>query len=223
MLIAGEEFSVSRDAPFRFGRADADGVVGLDARDMGISAVAGSLEWTWGLWWVVNHSRKRQLLLDNSSGGGPQRLECGQRYAISVARLSILIPGAIFTHRLEVALPEGELAQEELGRPSSGTITTGDVVLSERDRDVVVALLAGYLEEFPRRHARPRTYQQVADLLGEPWSALTVRKQVERLKARLARAGVYCEGPQANYDLADHLINNGLLSPTDLVRLRVRP
>ncbi len=80
-------------------------------------------------------------------------------------------------------------------------------------------MFSGYLETFPRRTTRPRTYQQAAELLGPPWTAVTVRKQIERLKERAARAGLYFEGQHANYDLADHLVANGLLVPDDLARL----
>lgn len=221
VLIGSEEFTLSPERPFVFGRADAPGVTGLDAKDMGISAVAGSVEAAWGLWWVLNHSRKRRLLLDDGGGGAPQRLDCGHRYAINVCRLGILVPGAIFTHQLEVVLPASDLACFQRVGASSGTIGA-DTSLSDRDRDVVVALLSGYLDNFPRRQARPRTYQEAAELLGPPWTRTTVRKQIERLKGRLARGGVYFEGPQANYDLADHLIGNGLLSPADLDRLPAR-
>ena len=91
--------------------------------------------------------------------------------------------------------------------------------MSERDRDVVVALLEGYLRDFPQREAHPRAYQQVAELLGPPWTKTTVRKQLERLKQRFARTGVYFEGLYANYDLADHLNGNRVITPTDLRRL----
>lgn len=223
VLIGGEEFEVTAEQPFVFGRADGDEVVGLDASDMGISAIAGSVEWAWGLWWLINHSRKRRLLLEDGSGGQPQRLECGQRFAINVRRLTVLVPGAIYTHRVEVVVPESDLARVEGSRLTSGTITTGDLTLSERDKDVLVAMFSGYLESFPRRSTRPRTYQQAAELLGPPWTGVTVRKQIERLKERAARSGVYFDGPHANYDLADHLVANGLLVPDDLSRLTKAP
>jgi hypothetical protein len=218
--LGGEGFSVSRDEPLVFGRADDEAVVGLDPTDMGISAIAGSVEWAWGTWWVVNRSGKRRLLLDDGGGGAPQRLECGQRFAISVPRLNVLVPGAIRTHRLEVVVPEDQLARFEGERPSSGTVTASAVRLSDKDKDVLVALFSRYLEDFPRRSARPLTYQEAADLLGPPWTKVTVRKQIERLKERMGKADLYFEGPHALYDLADHLVANGLLSPADLGRLR---
>jgi hypothetical protein len=222
VLILGEEFRVIPEQPFLFGRADGDGVVGLDTSDMGISSLAGSVEWAWGLWWLVNHSRKRRLLLDDGTGGEPQRLDCGQRFAINVPRLTVLVPGAIYTHRIEVVVPEGDLARVAGSRITSGTLIAGDLRLSERDKDVLVAMFSGYLEDFPRRTMRPRTYQQAADLLGTPWTAVTVRKQIERLKERAARADVYFEGRYANYDLADHLVANRLLVRDDLARLERR-
>jgi hypothetical protein len=218
VLVDGEEFRLSNDVPFGFGRSDAEGVVGLDSSDMGISAVAGSVERVADLWWVVNRSRKRRLLLDAGGGGNPLPLESGQRFAVSSHRLVVLVPGAVFTHKIEVLVPEAELARVRPGQ-TSGTISTGDIRLSERDLDVLVALLGGYLEEFPRRNPRPRTYQDAADRLGPPWTKLTVRKQVERLKRRLSDRGIYLEGPQANYDLADLLIADGLLGPADTSRL----
>lgn len=222
VLIANEEFGVSKDRALVFGRSGADGVVGLDATDMGISAVAGSVEWAWSLWFVVNHSRKRPLLLDAGGGGALHRLHCGHRHAVNVPRLSILVPGLVYTHRLELIVPAADLADPPSARSFSGTID-GGITLSDRDRDVMVALLSGYLQSFPRRHPHPRTYQEVAALLGPPWTKTTVRKQVERLKDRLARTGAYFDGPQANYDLADYLMDNGLLSPADLERWEVRP
>jgi hypothetical protein len=223
VLIGGEEFEAAPGRPFVFGRADREGVVGLDEGDMGISAVAGAVEWAWGLWWLVNHSRKRRLLLDDGSGGQLQRLECRQRFAINVRALTVLVPGAVYTHRVEVVVPESDLARVEGTRITSGTVTDGDIRLSDRDKDVLVAMFSGYLEAFPRRSTRPRTYQQAAELLGPPWTAVTVRKQMERLKQRAARTGVYFDGPHANYDLADYLVVNGLLNPDDLGRLGRSP
>src|SRR5690242_4974566 len=89
VLVDGAEFPLS-DHPFVFGRASLDGVVGLDPNDMGISAVAGSVEHAAGLWWVVNRSRKRRLLLELSPGTPPVQLGCGQRFAVSVPRVAVL-------------------------------------------------------------------------------------------------------------------------------------
>lgn len=222
VVIGDERFKARQDEPFVFGRADAPGVVGLDANDMGISATAGAVEWAWGLWWVVNRSRKRRLLLDKGAGGAPQPLECSERFAVTVRPLGVLVPGAIYTHRIDVLVPDSDLARARDDRPTSGTLSAGELTLSDRDRDALVAVFAGYLEEFPRRRTQPNSYQEAADRLGSPWTRVRVRKQVERLKERAARAGLFFDGPQANYDLGDYLIGNGLLNPSDLARLPER-
>ncbi len=221
--IDGEEFPVTPARGLVFGRADAPGVLGLDGADMGISAIAGSVEWQWGVWWVVNHSRKRPLLLDAGNGGASHRLDCGQRFAITTPRLTILVAGAVFTHRLDVAVPEADLARVEQAPPSSGTLPVDDLRLTERDKIVLTALFSGYLAKFPRRSGRPLSYREAAELLGPPWSPVTVRKQVERVKERARRGGLYFEGIHANQDLADHLVTNSLLVPSDLERLPGSP
>jgi hypothetical protein len=134
----------------------------------------------------------------------------------------MLVPGAFYTHRVEIVVLESDLARIEGGRVTSGTVTVGDLRLSERDKDAPVAMFFGYLEELPRRSTRPRTYQEAAQLLG-PWTNVVVRKQIERLKERTARSGFYFEGTHANYDLADHLVANSLLVPGDLARLHKSP
>ena len=217
-MVRDTAFVVTPDEPFRFGRTDAEGIVGLDPTDMGISALAGAVEHDAGFWWVVNHSRKRPLFVD--LGTGPElRLDSHHRHAINATPLSVLVRGAILAHRLEVAVPASDLARHVVrGGQSSGTLTS-DLRLSDSDRDALVALFAGYLETFPRRSPHPADYQQAAELLGSPWTKTTVRKRVERIRERLSAVGIYFDGPRARYDLADYLISNGIIGPQDLGRL----
>jgi hypothetical protein len=217
--VDGEEFEATHSGPFVFGRANADGVIGLDENDMGISALAGSIEWRWDLWWVVNLSLKRPLLVDDGSGSAPRRLPCGHRFSLNVARLTVLVPGEIFTHRIDVTVPESDIVLVEPAGQSTGTLPVDDLRLTERDKDALVALFSGYLVAFPRRSSHPLTYGEAAEKLGSPWSSVTVRKHVERVKERARRSGLYFEGPHANHDLADYVIGNALLVPADLVRL----
>jgi hypothetical protein len=175
------------------------------------------VEFAWGVWWLVNHSLKRRLLIEEPAGGTPRRLDCGDRYAITSSRLVVLVPGAVYTHRIEVLLPDAAVARLHVGGAlTSGTLTWGQVRLSDKDRLVLAAVFAGYLRSFPRHYARPLSYQEAADALGPPWTRVTVRKQVERIKERFAREGVFFEGPRANDGLAEHLLDNGLLVPGDL-------
>jgi hypothetical protein len=222
LLVDGEEFHGSAEAPFVFGRAEGEGVVGLDANDMGISAVAGSVEFAWGAWWVVNQSTKRPLLLEHPAGPAQLRLEPGHRHPVMTEQLSVLVPGVIATHVVEVVVPEDYAAalHDSDGRLTTGTLVGVTVNLSEREREALAALCAGYLESFPRRREHPSTYAEAAGLLGPGWSADKVRKAVERVKERFAsKQAVYFEGPQANYDLAAHLVASSILSGEDLARL----
>lgn len=223
VVIGDEEFAVSASEPFVFGRCDGAGVVGLDANDMGISGVAGSVEAAWNAWWVVNQSTKRPLLLEHPSTPGQLHLAPGQRHAIMTDQLNVLVPGAIFTHALLVRMPDSYAADLRggSGRLTSGTITGTAVTLSNRERDALAAVCAGYLESFPHRREHPNTYEEAARLLGgDSWTGDRVRKAVERVKQRFAQKhGTYFEGPQANYELAASLIANGVLSGADLGRL----
>lgn len=222
VIVNQESFEAAERRPFVFGRAQAEGIVGLDPNDMGISAVAGSMELTWGVWWVVNQSTKRPLLIDQPAAPGRITLAPGHRHAAMSERLSVLVPGAIYTHVLEVRLPAGYTAAlaGTGARLTTGTITGATVSLSERERDALVALCAGYLEPFPRRLEQPATYAEAARLLGGDWNPDRVRKAIERVKGRFAaKEAHYFEGPRANDELAAHVISVGILSGEDLARL----
>jgi len=222
VVIDGEQFSASDSGPLVFGRTDAEGIVGLDAADMGISAVAGSVELAWGVWWVVNQSTKRALLIETPAGPGRITLPAGHRHALMHERVDVLVPGAVYTHVVEVSLPAGYSTQltGAAGRLTTGTLTSAEVSLSERERDALVALCAGYLEPFPYRQEQPRTYAEAAELLGGDWNPDKVRKAIERVKERFAtKESVYFEGSRANDELAGHVIAAGMVNGADLARL----
>ena len=194
--------------------------MGLDPTDMGISAEAGSVELQFGLWWVINRSRKRPLMVETTPGAPSIRLDAGDRVALTRSESIVLVPGAVFTHRLDIHLsPEALSSLRVETSQDSGTITIGEVGLSERDRDVLTALCSGYLRPFPYRDARPISYQRAAELLGSEWTKVTVRKQVERIKERMERSGLYFQGLRANDEMAEYLIANGILTQADLSRL----
>jgi hypothetical protein len=220
ILVGGEKFVATPPEPFIFGRADDGPIVGLDPDDMGISAEAGSVEFEFNVWWVINRSRKRPLLVENNAGAPTARLDAGERNALTRAESIVLVPGAVSTHRLDIQLsPEAVGSLRVETAQGGGTIIVGDVPLSEKDRDVLTALCCGYLRPFPRHDPRTLTYQQVAELLGAEWTPTTVRKQVERIKKRMRDSKLYFEGLRANDEMAEHLIANGILGRDDLSRL----
>lgn len=214
VTIAGEEHTASEERPVVFGRQDGPGVVGLDPRDMGISGVAGSIEWK-GLWLVANRSRKRGLAIDDGAGAGPRTLDCGQCHAVNVPTLKIRVRGEICTHTIVVEVPDADLGRLLAEASSTGTIFA-EVSLTDRERAVALAMFEGYLLPFPRSQLWPRTYAEAAERMGPPWTAVRVRKQMERLKERLSRQGPAFEGKRANHDLAEYLLANRVISPDEV-------
>ncbi|MGH3370107.1 MAG: hypothetical protein ACRDPR_08900, partial [Nocardioidaceae bacterium] len=72
----------------------------------------------------------------------------------------MLVQGAMYVQRIELRLPEEALAALRVDQPvTTGTIRVGEVRLSDRDRQALVAVLCGYLQAFPRRDPHPVSYQ----------------------------------------------------------------
>ena len=199
-------------------------VIGLDAQDMGISRRALAIEFDQGVWWLANLSAKRNLLLDPGYGSAMITLRPAQRHAIAVTPLGVLVPGAIYTHRIDIHVPEQGLA---LRRPSeqgaSGTITTEDLHLTDSDRQALAAVFSPLLRAWPRRGAHPLSYQEAADLLGPGWTGTAVRKHFERVRQRLADSGTFFEGSHAKDDLGQYLLDNGVLTAGDLAAVDRSP
>jgi hypothetical protein len=207
-------------APATGPAADAPSVIGLDPQDMGISARTLSVEFDQGVWWLANLSAKRNLLLDPGYGSALITFRPGQRHAIAVSPLGVLVPGAIFTHRVDVHVPDESLAMH---RPTefvaSGTITGDDLHLTKSDREALAAVFSPLLQSWPRRGAHPLSYQEAADLLGTGWTGTAVRKHFERVRQRLADSGTFFDGSHAKDDLGQYLLDNAILSASDLESL----
>jgi hypothetical protein len=193
------------------------GVIGLDPQDMGISARALAIEFDQGVWWLANLSAKRNLLLDPGYGSAMIILRPGQRHAIAVSPLGVLVPGAIFTHRLDVHVPDQGLA---LRRPSelgaTGTFVGEELHLTASDRQALAAVFSPLLRAWPRRGAHPLSYQEAADLLGTGWTGTSVRKHLERIRQRLGESGTFFDGTHAKDDLGQYLVDNSVLTAADL-------
>jgi hypothetical protein len=243
VCIGDDQFTAAVDRPLVFGRADIwshggpDGgpeaddpstsapapapadlaVIGLDAQDMGISGRSLAVEFDQGVWWLTNLSAKRNLLLDVGYGSGMITLRPGQRHAIAVSPLGVLVPGAIFTHRLDVHVPDEGLAlRRSTDVGASGTIASEDLHLTESDRQALAAIFSPLLRTWPRRGAHPLSYQEASVLLGPGWTGTAVRKHLERVRRRLADSGTVFNGSHAKDDVGQYLIDNGVLTAADL-------
>lgn len=241
VCVGDDRLTATVDRPLLFGRADvrhepaggprtsassdagepanptAPTVIGLDPQDMGISGRALAIEFDRGVWWLANLSAKRNLLLDPGYGSAMITLRPGQRHAVAVSPLGVLVPGAIFTHRLDIHVPDDGLA---LRRPSelgaSGTITAEELHLTESDRQALAAVFSPLLRAWPRRGAHPLSYQEASDLLGPGWTGTAVRKHLERIRQRLADSGTFFDGSHAKDDVGQYLMDNGVLTAADL-------
>lgn len=219
VVVDGHRHEISRDQRLVFGRDEQPGVVGLDATDMGISAVAGSVEFDGARWIVSNRSRKRPLLIEASAHQGQVRLACGRSYVLSDPRVVVLVPGLTYTHSVEIEVPERDLkVNTPTAGQGGGTVIIRDLC-NEADLDALTAVFRGYLESFPRRNCHPLKYKHAAVLVGMTEDAL--RRRVENFRSRLARSGVAdISGEKALYELADFLLDHCVITPEDLQRLR---
>ena len=108
--VGREEFRATESNAFVFGRRDEIDVVGLDPKDMGISSRAGSVQFEMGLWWIINLSSKRFFLFEQAPESTPNRLGPGDRAVLTKPHSVVLVPGVVFTHRLEIRLSDQAIA-----------------------------------------------------------------------------------------------------------------
>jgi hypothetical protein len=223
--LGDRRFEVPEGGQLTFGRSQR-ATVCLDPLDLGISRVAGGLEWEAGVWWLVNKSAVRPLEVVDDVGIRTV-LPPGRRLAVT-APITVIVEGATRRHALTVDLPEppqqapGALPPVELeGTPTSAT---SDVSVTPPEKLALVALFSGYLEPFPRYDPHPKSYAEAAARLGIPRTTLV--KRVEYLRNRLTNAGVpNLLGENALQHLAEWALATGLISRADLALLpsRQRP
>ncbi|MFN2506231.1 MAG: hypothetical protein ABR540_18800 [Acidimicrobiales bacterium] len=219
VVVQGRAYKLGHTGRLDFGRGgdETSDVVALDPSDMGISAVAGSVYFEGGRWVVANRSRKRPLLVEAPSHGGQIRVGCQHIYALCDAQVVVLVPGLRYTHRVEVRIPETDVAPVASAAEGGKTVVVRDLC---RPDDIVAltALFSGYLRPFPYHDRHPLTYREAASLAG--MGEVALRKRIENFRGRLSRSGIAdIGGDKALYDLADFLLDQGVIGPEDLDRL----
>ena len=113
----------------------------------------------------------------------------GRRAALT-GSLTVIVEGQVRRHALnvEAGLPQPPLAPIATLADSRPTVTAGQVMIGDADRQAMVALFAGYLEPFPRYDPHPKSYADAAARLD--WPRTTLVKRIEHLRTRLTNAGV---------------------------------
>jgi hypothetical protein len=219
VTVAGERYELVPGQSFTFGRGTSCDVC-LDATDVGISRLAGSVDCIDRVWFVTNRSSSRPLSAIDVVGFRTV-LAPGRRMVID-GQLSVIVEGQIRRHELVLVAPGTDdlaagvpVPDVEDGMP---TEVGGGVNYSHEDRQALVALFAGYLQPFPRYDPTPKTYADAAKALG--WPSSTLRKRVEYLRNRLVKAGVpNLQGERAMEALAEHVIATGVITRDDLTLL----
>ena len=222
--LGNQLYEVAAGEGLTFGRS-ARTTLCLDATDLGISRVAGSLEADAGVWWLVNKSTVRPLEVVDDVGIRTV-LPPGRRLAVT-APITVIVEGATRRHALTIDLPE-EAQDSSSSGPVSGpqvdgnpTRAASDVSLTSADKLALVALFSGYLEPFPRYDPHPKSYADAAARLD--WPRTTLVKRVEYMRTRLTNAGVpNLLGENALQHLAEWALATALISRADLALLPPR-
>jgi hypothetical protein len=143
----------------------------LDPDDVGISRRAGSIEKEAGTWWLVNRSGSRPLSVIDELGLR-SLLAPGRRAALD-APVTVIVEGSQSEHALVVRVPRLE-SPEQPSAPTVGLLTAvGEgVLVNDADRLALVALFAGYLQDYPRHDPNPKSYAAAAARLGWPRTTL---------------------------------------------------
>jgi len=201
---------------FTFGRAESCTVC-LDPDDLGLSRLAGSVEYDSGTWWLVNRSGSRPLDVVDDLGIRAV-LPPGRRVAVD-SPLVVVLEGSVRRHALQVTVGRPGPTGAGITAPGGPETSVGDgVVVNDADRLALVALFSGYLEAFPRYDPHPRTYAEAAARLG--WPRTTLVKRIEYLRTRLSDAGVPgLVGENALEALATYALTAGLIDREDLALL----
>lgn len=215
MVNVGEsEFQLDDDssAPFTFGRASTCTLC-LDPDDIGISRMAGKVEYDGRTWWLTNTSATRSLDVVTDLGLRSV-LPPGRRVPLDEA-LTAVVVGQIRRHAVEITPPEALADPQSEDQPGQETLLGDEVKLNDQDKLALLAMFEGYLQPFPRTDPNPASYTDAAARLG--WRRTTLVKRVEYIKVRYSRAGVAALiGDHALRQLAEHVLTTGEISRADL-------
>ena len=218
----GTSYEVKEAGILTFGRASSCDIH-LDAADLGISRLAGSVEHEAGTWWIFNRSGRRPLVAVDDIGIR-QVIPPGRRFAV-VSSMTVIVEGSLSRHAISIRVVPAAPVETEPDGPDSGidevppTLTAAVVVVNDLDRLALVALFSGYLEEFPRYDPHPKSYADAAAALG--WPRSTLLKRIEYLRTRLSNFGVpNLVGDTGLSYLAEWVLTTGVLARSDLELLR---
>ncbi|MFG2018935.1 hypothetical protein [Actinomadura geliboluensis] len=216
-----ERHQATETEPVTFGR-DPGCTIRLDPDDHGISRRSGTVRWDGAIWWLVNDSGTRPLVVTDPHIARnllPRR----RRHPLDIVT-RVIVDGRLGSHVLIVTPHEQPAADaSDPGTEPFGlsTVSGLDVKLTEKDLRAVAALF----EEFMRtsRIENIRTYRDAARRIGRHHTEAQVRRRVENLRRRLRAAGIpQVAGDRGLQHLAEFLVHTGQLTFADVRRLLPR-
>lgn len=213
-----ERHLATETEPVSFGR-EAGCTIRLDETDTGISRRAGTVRWEGGICWLVNDSRTRPLIVTDPLI--PRNLLPRQRrHPIDIVT-RVIVDGGKGVHTLIVRPHEQPAAgphDEGDGDLGLSTASGLDVRLSEEDRQALAALFEKFMSDPSRMNIR--TYKEAANRIGQYHTEAMVRRRVENLRKRLAKAGITeVVGDYGLQHLAEFVVHTGQLTFADVRRL----
>lgn len=199
----------------------------VDPDDLGISRVAARIAGDGRQWFVSNVSTKRSLHVIDPSGFATPLPACASgvasQRAVDPPEITLLVVGDEWTHKLLISVDPSPVDAGASAPPPDGRSTRTQVPpLPDERREVMVGLARGYLQPYPQYDPRPRSYQDVATLLG--LTPEQVSLHVEGAKRDLTASGVPIPEDQQDVRrvLCEWLLATHLITPADLGWLRAR-
>ncbi|QXC61411.1 hypothetical protein KSP35_00725 [Aquihabitans sp. G128] len=207
-----------------FGRA-ADLVV--DEGNRYLHRILGRLVFHDGLWWVENLGAQIELSLlgaDGTSVTLPARAEGAPPsvapLSVEVMTLGFGVAGARYEVELRVSVaapPEAAAAAEE----GAATLGYGRIVLTDEERQLLVALAEPVLRDVSARAESLPTNREAARSLG--WTQPKFNRKLDYLCIRLTKAGVRGlqggrgdEALNRRWRLVEHAVGTRLVTASDL-------
>lgn len=216
--VAQRRVALNEGDSLTIGRDNDLAVIGLDSTDQGISRRHVRIDVVGGRCHIANLSTKRPIRLERAGEAGQKTVHPGGEDTAYVAT-RVLVPGRNNIHAIHVT--PTQRASCEAGADAGDTTINYRELFSEDEISAMTALFEGYLLPHPRYDPTPRSYEAAAERLhpGEG-KEKALQRRIEKLRERLAEEHIlYAEGPRALSILADFVIGNAVLRPSDLERL----
>lgn len=220
VVVDAHRYELTGHDELTFGR-DANCTVQIGSDDSGVSRFAGRIHGESGHWCISNLSRKRPLHIADGNGftvplpvdkpGWPVA-----RRLVDQPRLTVLVAGNKWTYALELTVMGGLVADAPQAAESPVSTVAPVLRMTDKRREVLVALTEGYLQPGSRYDPRPAGYDAVATRLG--LSGAQVRRRIEDIRAQLTAAGVQgLDGARdTRSELCEWLLSMRLVTPQDL-------